>query len=151
MQRTETALSGRAVCKAGKCKEAGVKIEKDELRLGTWIEFKNGGASWQWRHWYGWPIYISSPSIPVHRTYKVLANNIRGCVTGFQLQNLRKNLEDPENPGGYRWEFLDGYEGDERNSLDKFPELQEKVKRVIIQGFIDPEDFNGVTMPQSRD
>jgi hypothetical protein len=25
------------------------------------------------------------------------------------------------------------------------PDLQEKVKRVITQGFIDPEDFNGVS------
>jgi len=39
---------------------------------------------------------------------------------------------------------LDGFDGDEKNSLDKHPDLQEKVKRVITQGFIDPEDWNGV-------
>ena len=72
--------------------------------------------------------------------------HIRGCVTGAQLQNMRNNLEDPENPGVYRWDFLDGYEGDEKNSLDKYPDLQEKVRRVITQGFIDPEDFNGVSL-----
>lgn len=68
----------------------------------------------------------------------------RGCVTGYQLQNLRNKLVDPENPGVYRWDFLDGYEGDEKNSLDKHPDLQEKVRRVITQGYIDPQDFNGV-------
>ena len=65
-------------------------------------------------------------------------------MTGFQLQNLRKSLEDPDEPGTYRWDYLDGYEGDEKNSLDKHPDLQEKVRRVIIQGHIDEEDWNGV-------
>jgi hypothetical protein len=73
---------------------------------------------------------------------------LRGCVTGYQLQNIRNNLEDPERPGVYRWDFLDGYEGGEKGSLDKHPELQEKVRRVITQGFIDPEDFNGVSSRQ---
>ncbi|KIN07976.1 hypothetical protein OIDMADRAFT_110631 [Oidiodendron maius Zn] len=112
----ETASSGRAVCRATECKKNGIKIDKDELRMGTWVEFEERG-SWQWKHW--------------------------GCVTGHQLQNIRNNLEDPNSPGTYRWDFLDGYEGDEKNSLDKHPELQEKVRRVITQGFIDPEDFNG--------
>jgi hypothetical protein len=60
------------------------------------------------------------------------------------LQNIRQALEDPANPGTYRWDYLDGYEGGEKNSLDRHPDLQEKVRRVITQGFIDPEDFNGV-------
>lgn len=54
-------------------------------------------------------------------------------------------LADPTKPDGYNWDFLDGYEGDEKNSLDKRPELQAKVRRVIMQGYIDPEDWNGVS------
>jgi hypothetical protein len=73
---------------------------------------------------------------------------VRGCVSGFQIEKIRNNLEDPDHPGVYRWDFLDGYEGDEKNSLDKHPELQDKVRRVIEQGFIDPEDFNGVGLVQ---
>lgn len=81
---------------------------------------------------------------PAGRLTKLIP--IRGCVSGFQIEKIRNALEDPENPGVYRWDFLDGYEGDEKNSLDKHPELQDKVRRVITQGFIDPEDFNGVSL-----
>ncbi|TVY90003.1 hypothetical protein LAWI1_G005092 [Lachnellula willkommii] len=56
---------------------------------------------------------------------------------------MREKLEDPESPGTYRWDYMDGYDSGEKNSLDRFPDLQEKVRRVITQGFIDPEDFNG--------
>ena len=71
----------------------------------------------------------------------------RGCVTGKQLENLRGAL-DPTESGEYDWNALDGYdgEGNEKGSLDHHPDLQEKVKRVITQGFIDPEDFNGVSI-----
>jgi hypothetical protein len=58
---------------------------------------------------------------------------------------MRENLADPDNPGSYRWDMLDGYDGDDKNSLERHPDLQEKVRRVITQGFIDPEDFNGVS------
>lgn len=66
-------------------------------------------------------------------------------MTGFQLQNIRSELEDPKKPGTYRWDYLDGYDGDDKNSLDKTPDLQEKVRQAITNGFIDPEDFNGVS------
>lgn len=67
-------------------------------------------------------------------------------MTGKQLQNLRLYLEgeDNQNSGNYRWDFLDGYDGDDKGSLEGHPELQEKVRRVVTQGYIDPEDFNGV-------
>jgi hypothetical protein len=58
---------------------------------------------------------------------------------------MRTYLEDPRNLGNYRWDALDGYEGEEKHSLENHPKLQEKVRRVITQGFIDPEDFNGVS------
>jgi hypothetical protein len=114
----EVARLGQAGCKATECKKAGIKINKGELRLGTWVEIQNHGG-WQWRHW--------------------------GCVTGKQLQNLREYLEDEARPGTYRWDFFDGYDDEGVSGLVNHPDLQEKVKRVITQGFIDPEDFNGVS------
>ncbi|KAH7390222.1 hypothetical protein BKA64DRAFT_117823 [Cadophora sp. MPI-SDFR-AT-0126] len=114
--RVETALSKRAGCQATECKNNGVKIDKDELRLGIWVEYGDRGG-WAWRHW--------------------------GCVTGKVLQGLRDLVADPDKPGEYRWDMLDGFESGDKNSLDKTPKLQEKVRRCITQGFIDHEDFNG--------
>ncbi|EKD14413.1 hypothetical protein MBM_07643 [Drepanopeziza brunnea f. sp. 'multigermtubi' MB_m1] len=115
--RVETASTGRAGCTSTECKAANIKIDKDELRLG-WVSFKDH-ESWKWRHW--------------------------GCVTGKVLEGIRTFLADPDAPGTYRWDALDGYdsEGVEKNSLEKHPDLQEKVRRCITQGFIDAEDFNG--------
>ncbi|KAK0105767.1 hypothetical protein ONS95_004286 [Cadophora gregata] len=67
----------------------------------------------------------------------------RGCVTGKILESLRRSIEDPEEPGTYRWDMLDGYDSGDKSSLDKRPDLQETVRRCITQGFIDPEDWNG--------
>ncbi|KAJ5034958.1 uncharacterized protein L3040_008225 [Drepanopeziza brunnea f. sp. 'multigermtubi'] len=116
--RVETASTGRAGCTSTECKAANIKIDKDELRLGVWVSFKDH-ESWKWRHW--------------------------GCVTGKVLEGIRTFLADPDAPGTYRWDALDGYdsEGVEKNSLEKHPDLQEKVRRCITQGFIDAEDFNG--------
>jgi hypothetical protein len=52
---------------------------------------------------------------------------------------------DPAGTGNYQWDRLDGYDSGDRGSLDAHPDLQEKVRRVITQGYIDPEDFNGVS------
>jgi hypothetical protein len=60
------------------------------------------------------------------------------------MQNIRESLADPDQPGTYLWDKLDGFEGEEHNSLEKSPDLQEKVRLAIMQGFIDPEEFNGV-------
>ncbi|KAH8773007.1 poly polymerase and DNA-ligase Zn-finger region-domain-containing protein [Hyaloscypha finlandica] len=114
--RVETAKTGRAGCSVKKCKDAGLKIEKGELRFGSWVDTPNF-SSWSWRHW--------------------------GCVTGQQIEHLRDTLADPDRPDGYNWELLDGYESDDRGSLVHHPDLQDKVRRVIMQGYIDPEDFNG--------
>ncbi|CAG8978181.1 hypothetical protein HYALB_00013172 [Hymenoscyphus albidus] len=114
----KTASSGCAVCKATDCNKIKIKIGKDELRFGVWVETRDY-ASWAWKHW--------------------------GCMTGKQLQNLRNYLQVEGQPGTYDWDKLDGYDGHdtEKNSLDHHPDLQEKVRRVVTQGFIDPEDFNG--------
>jgi hypothetical protein len=50
MNLLETASTGRAGCQATECKGAGVKIDKDELRVGTWVTIEDHG-SWRWRHW----------------------------------------------------------------------------------------------------
>ncbi|KAL2062325.1 hypothetical protein VTL71DRAFT_6591 [Oculimacula yallundae] len=114
--RVETALSKRAGCQSTECKASGIKIDKDELRLGIWVEYGDRGG-WAWRHW--------------------------GCVTGKVLQGLRNLVADPDAEEGYRWDMLDGYDSGDKNSLDKNPHLQEKIRRCITQGFIDPEDFKG--------
>jgi hypothetical protein len=56
MSWIETAVSGRSVCRATECKKNEIKIEKDELRMGTWVEFKERGG-WQWKHWYDHTAY----------------------------------------------------------------------------------------------
>ena len=67
-------------------------------------------------------------------------------MSGLIIKHIRDIIEDPEHPGVYRWDYLDGYEGDEKNSLDKHPDLQEKVRNVITNGKHDLGDFNGVRL-----
>lgn len=55
--------------------------------------------------------------------------------------------EDNVSSGEYRWDFLDGYQDGGSGGLDGHPEEQAKVRRVVTQGFIDPEDFKGVSVP----
>ncbi|TGO81155.1 hypothetical protein BPOR_1313g00010 [Botrytis porri] len=112
--RVELATTARAGCQNKECKDNGVKIQKNELRLGTWVEIQEHGG-WQWKHW--------------------------GCVTGKQLENMRNYLEDGK--GGYMFDKMDGYNDGGKGSLDDHPEMQEKVRRVVMQGFIDPEDWKG--------
>jgi len=71
--RVEVTKQGRAGCKGPKpCN--GTKIQKGELRVGTFVQIPSGGGetrdSWQWRHW--------------------------GCVTKKVLANLMNSgpLED---------------------------------------------------------
>lgn len=40
---------------------------------------------------------------------------------------------------------MDGYNDGGKGSLDDHPEMQEKVRRVVMQGYIDPEDWKGVS------
>ena len=42
--------------------------------------------------------------------------------------------------------MLDGYDDEDKGSLHDRPDLQEKVRRVITQGHIDPEDWRGVSL-----
>ncbi|TGO14473.1 hypothetical protein BTUL_0052g00100 [Botrytis tulipae] len=112
--RVELATTARAGCQNKECKDNGIKIQKNELRLGTWVEIQEHGG-WQWKHW--------------------------GCVTGKQLENMRNYLEDGK--GGYMFDKMDGYNDGGKGSLDDHPEMQEKVRRVVIQGYIDPEDWKG--------
>lgn len=50
-RRVEAAKTGRAGCKNKPCKDAGVKIQKGELRFGVWVELPDDRASFHWRHW----------------------------------------------------------------------------------------------------
>ncbi|KFY07057.1 hypothetical protein V492_07490 [Pseudogymnoascus sp. VKM F-4246] len=107
--RVEIAKQGRAGCQNTPCKAAGVKIQKGEFRFGTWVEMEHG-ASFRWKHW--------------------------GCVSGFQLQNLREYLKQGDPDGDYKWDFMDG--------LDEVPEeYQEKLKTAVIEGKIADEDWKG--------
>lgn len=61
----------------------------------------------------------------------------RGCVSGFQLQNLREYLKQGDSDGEYQWDFMDG--------LDEVPdEYKEKLKTAVIKGKIADEDWKGV-------
>ncbi|MCJ1377077.1 hypothetical protein MMC17_000167 [Xylographa soralifera] len=64
--RLEYAPSGRAGCKATECKKQGIKIDKGELRHGTFLEIQEH-QSWAWKHW--------------------------GCVTPVQIASLKKDIE----------------------------------------------------------
>lgn len=62
----------------------------------------------------------------------------RGCVSGFQMQNLREYLKQGDPDGEYQWDFMDG--------LDEVPEeYQEKLKTAVIKGKIADEDWKGVS------
>lgn len=65
------------------------------------------------------------------------------------LENIRHGIEDPNQPGKYRYDYLDGYDGEDKNGLQNSPEMQEKVRRCVEQGFIDPEDWRGVSISTS--
>ncbi|CAP67595.1 uncharacterized protein PODANS_1_14880 [Podospora anserina S mat+] len=60
-----------------------------------------------------------------------------GCVSGETISNLQEYLSKDKN-GEYNWDMLDGWE-----ELEEYPDLRQKVQRVLNQGHIDAEDFNG--------
>ncbi|KAF2727431.1 zf-PARP-domain-containing protein [Polyplosphaeria fusca] len=62
--RFELASAARAGCNNKECKDAKVKIQKDELRMGTMVTIMDH-QSWQWRHW--------------------------GCITPLQLANIQED------------------------------------------------------------
>jgi len=71
--RLERASTGRAGC-VGKKPCKGTKIEKGELRFGTWVVIQEHGG-WKWRHW--------------------------GCVTPEVLANIKKEWPDVTEIDGY--------------------------------------------------
>ncbi|KAI4215212.1 MAG: hypothetical protein LQ349_009176, partial [Xanthoria aureola] len=69
------ASTARAICKMTECKKQKVKIGKNELRFGVWVDYGEH-QGWAWRHW--------------------------GCVTPKQLESLHDVLEgDVEMFDGY--------------------------------------------------
>ncbi|KAK2697032.1 hypothetical protein QWA68_005262 [Fusarium oxysporum] len=59
-----------------------------------------------------------------------------GCVSGQQLENVRELCQ--QGDGSFDCDLIDGYD-----ELGEHPDVQEKVRRCVNQGFIDPEDFKG--------
>lgn len=56
---------------------------------------------------------------------------------------------DTSDPDSYRFDMLDGFDDEmEKDPLSE--EQKEKIKKALIQGFIDPEDFNGVCFSSLR-
>lgn len=86
-------------------------------------------------------------------TLLILIMLIRGCVSGEQIKHLRDNID---RNGSFDFDMIDGWEDLEYATwfcevvcITDFdyrdnPDVQEKIKRVVEQGHIDPEDFNGV-------
>ncbi|KAL8785965.1 MAG: hypothetical protein Q9213_003041 [Squamulea squamosa] len=73
--RVELSASARAICRTAECKSQKVKIGKNELRFGVWVDYGEN-QSWAWRHW--------------------------GCVTPQQLSGLQDKLEgDVDMLDGY--------------------------------------------------
>ncbi|KAM0816275.1 hypothetical protein AB5N19_02077 [Seiridium cardinale] len=58
-----------------------------------------------------------------------------GCVSGESIKHLQDAIE---RNGSYDYEMIDGWE-----ELEEHPDVRDKIKRVLEQGHIDPEDFNG--------
>ena len=80
--------------------------------------------------------------ILIYLLCRMSADTHRGCVSGKQLENIRNSIEHPVHEGQYDWDMMDGLQGEDKK--DRLPpDDQEKVKRCITQGFIDPEDWNG--------
>jgi hypothetical protein len=52
----ELAKSGRAGCMDSVCKKENIKIQKDTLRFGVWMDLDreasgSGHGSFKWKHW----------------------------------------------------------------------------------------------------
>ncbi|KAL9018266.1 MAG: hypothetical protein Q9185_004432 [Variospora sp. 1 TL-2023] len=63
----EMAKSKRAICRNTECKKQSIKIDKGELRLGSWVDYgENQGFAW--KHW--------------------------GCVTPLQIASIKDATED---------------------------------------------------------
>ncbi|TQS33002.1 hypothetical protein Golomagni_06669 [Golovinomyces magnicellulatus] len=79
--RIELAKTGRAGCKDTVCKKEQVKINKGEIRFGSWVEI-DGHGSWSWKHW--------------------------GCVSGAQMLGMREECD--QGDGDYDFDMVDGYD-----------------------------------------
>lgn len=59
-----------------------------------------------------------------------------GCVSGAQVGNLQDACD--KGDGDYDFDRIDGFD-----ELNDHPEIQDKIRRCVKQGHIDPEDFKG--------
>lgn len=123
----ELAKSARAGCKNTECKKEGLKIEKGEIRVGTWVEIKEHGG-WQWRHWYVHFI-CSNCMIPK------LMYEFRGCTTPKILANIKENIND--------YDDVDGYDELE-------PEHKKMIEEALEAGHVPDADWRGVCLHHSK-
>lgn len=73
--RIEVSPNNRAGCKNTECKKNGIKIQKGQIRYGTFVTGPEW-QSWAWKHW--------------------------GCVTPKQISNLKRDIEgDASQLDGY--------------------------------------------------
>ncbi|KAI9371858.1 hypothetical protein BJX61DRAFT_484429 [Aspergillus egyptiacus] len=87
--RVELASTSRAGCQNKECKDQKIKIQKGELRHGSWVDTENF-QSFFWRHW--------------------------GCVTPKIISNMKEIVEDGEERDLNR---LDGFEELEPEAQEK--------------------------------
>ncbi|EQL03334.1 zinc finger domain-containing protein [Ophiocordyceps sinensis CO18] len=59
-----------------------------------------------------------------------------GCVSGAQVMHLQEACD--EGDGNLKFDAIDGFD-----ELGDHAEIQEKIRRCVRQGHVDPEDFMG--------
>ncbi|KAK1990999.1 zf-PARP-domain-containing protein, partial [Colletotrichum falcatum] len=59
-----------------------------------------------------------------------------GCVSGEQMAHVRDICQKAD--GTFDFDAFDGYD-----ELGDHPDLQEKIRKAVEQGHVDPADFNG--------
>ncbi|EED19887.1 conserved hypothetical protein [Talaromyces stipitatus ATCC 10500] len=78
--RIEESPNKRAGCSVKACKDHKIKIQKGELRLGTWVDTERF-QSWSYRHW--------------------------GCITSRVLANILESISEDGEPN---FDMVDGLE-----------------------------------------
>ncbi|PHH59165.1 hypothetical protein CDD82_2535 [Ophiocordyceps australis] len=109
--RVEKSKNSRAGCKDNVCKSNQVKILKDELRFGTWVDIQ-GNGSWSWKHW--------------------------GCVSGAQLVSVQEVCD--KGDGEYDFDIIEGYDELSESELQEKVARCVKQGHIDAQDFKgDPE------------
>lgn len=84
-----TESSGKIPCK-------GTKIEKGDLRMGTWVEIK-GNGSFKWRHW---GCVLSPAYVCIQKTTRSKRLIFFPGVTEVQLQHWHADFSEASEVDG---------------------------------------------------